>query len=45
MTTLAARLAENTPRELPIDPKLVGVGVFTLLVILLLVTLTFGRNR
>lgn len=44
----AARLlatSEGTPRDLPVDPLVLGVGVFGLLVVLLLVTLAFGKDR
>lgn len=46
MTT--ARLlatSEGTPRELPVEPWVLGVGTFGLLVALLLVTLAFGKDR
>jgi hypothetical protein len=49
MTSAAIRLfateGETTGTELPIDPWAVGVVVFVLLVVGLLVTLTFGRDR
>ncbi|HEX6918784.1 MAG TPA: hypothetical protein VF314_00995 [Actinomycetes bacterium] len=48
MTAAVVRLlAEETGkgRELPVPPWAVGVGVFTLLVLLLLVTLSFGKDR
>ena len=38
-------LAQETTRHLPADPKVIGVGVFALLVVLLLITLAFGRYR
>lgn len=44
----AARLlatSEGTPRDLPVDPWVLGVGTFGLLVVLLLVTLAFGKDR
>ena len=44
MISLVARAAE-VGRDLPADPKVIGLGVFALLVVMLLVTLAFGRNR
>ncbi len=45
--TVAAVLAETSDkgRDLPIPPVAVGVGAFALLVVLLLITLTFGKDR
>lgn len=48
MTAAAARLlanSEHSGTELPADPWVIGVGAFGLLVVLLLVTLTFGKDR
>jgi hypothetical protein len=44
---VAAVLAETgqTGRDLPVEPWAVGVGAFVLLVALLLLTLTFGKDR
>jgi hypothetical protein len=36
---------EQTARDLPVEPWVLGVGAFALLVVLLLVTMTFGRYR
>lgn len=43
----AARLlaSEGTPRELPVEPWAMGAGAFVLLVVMLLVTLAFGKDR
>lgn len=44
----AARLlatSEGTPRDLPIEPWALGAGAFGLLVVMLLVTLAFGKDR
>jgi hypothetical protein len=44
MIALVARAAEVGP-DLPADPKVIGLGVFALLVVMLLITLAFGRYR
>lgn len=45
--TVAALLAttEEKGRDLPLEPWAIGVGAFVLLTVLLLVTLTFGKDR
>ena len=45
--TVAALLAttEEKGRNLPLEPWAIGVGAFVLLVVLLAVTLTFGKDR
>ena len=45
--TVAAVLAtgEEQARELPAEPWVIGVGAFVLLVVLLLITLSFGKDR
>jgi hypothetical protein len=45
--TVATVLAESGQqgRDLPVEPWAIGVGAFVLLVALLLVTLTFGKDR
>jgi hypothetical protein len=45
--TVAAVLAETEQkgRDLPLDPWAIGVGAFVLLVALLLITLSFGKDR
>jgi hypothetical protein len=47
MTAAARVLAqtEETGRDLPVEPWVLGVGSFGLLVVLLLVTMVFGRYR
>lgn len=47
MTAASHLLAatEGTARELPVEPWVLGVGSFGLLVALLLVTMTFGKDR
>jgi hypothetical protein len=49
MTAAAIRIfatgGENKGTELPIEPWAVGVVVFGLLVVGLLITITFGRDR
>jgi hypothetical protein len=48
MTAAAINLlAGETPKgpDLPVEPWVVGVGAFVLLVVLLLVTLSFGKDR
>ena len=44
---VAAVLAsgEETARELPAEPWAIGVGAFVLLVVLLAITLSFGKDR
>lgn len=41
----AALLAEKPVNDIPVDPRLIGLGAFCVLAVLLLVTLTFNRNR
>ena len=45
--TVAALLAttEEKGRELPLEPWAIGLGAFVLLVVLLAVTLSFGKDR
>jgi hypothetical protein len=45
--TVASLLAttEEKGRDLPLEPWAVGVGAFVLLVVLLAVTLSFGKDR
>jgi hypothetical protein len=45
--TVAALLAttEEKGRDLPLEPWAIWVGAFVLLVVLLAVTLTFGKDR
>lgn len=45
--TVAAALAtgEEKARELPAEPWAIGVGAFVLLTVLLLITLSFGKDR
>jgi hypothetical protein len=48
MTAAAARVLAETAekgRDLPVPPWVVGVGAFVALVALLLVTLSFGKDR
>ena len=49
MTGAAVRLlaveGETSGRDLPVEPWVIGVGAFTLLFILLAITLTFGKDR
>ena len=47
MTLAAVTLlgAEETGSELPFSPWFVGGGAFALLVLLLVVTLSFGKDR
>ena len=48
MTSAAARvLAEGEAHttDLPVEAWVYGVGVFTALVVLLLITLSFGKDR
>ena len=35
----------ETARDLPAEPWMLGAGAFALLLVLLLVTLTFGKDR
>lgn len=37
--------AESKARELPLEPWALGLGAFLLLVTLLAITLTFGKDR
>ena len=45
--TVAAVLAtgEGRARDLPAEPWAIGLGAFVLLVVLLAVTLSFGKDR
>lgn len=43
VTVLAQTGAKG--RDLPVEPWAVGVGAFLLLVVLLLITMTFGKDR
>jgi hypothetical protein len=45
--TVSAVLAsgEEKARELPAEPWAIGVGAFVLLCVLLLITLSFGKDR
>jgi len=45
--TVAAVLAtgEEKARELPAEPWAIGVGAFVLFVVLLAITLSFGKDR
>ena len=46
--TAAVRLlaeGESGARELPVEPWALGVGAFLLLVVLLAITLAFGKDR
>lgn len=46
--TAAVRLlaeGESGARELPLEPWAFGVGTFLLLVVLLAITLAFGKDR
>jgi hypothetical protein len=43
--TLLAAKGESSGVNLPVPPWVVGVGAFTLLCVLLAVTLTFGKDR
>lgn len=48
MTASAALLlavSEEGGTELPVEPWVLGLGAFSLLVVLLLVTLSFGKDR
>jgi hypothetical protein len=48
MTAATARLlasGTSQPREIPGEPWMIGLGAFALLVVLLLVTLSFGKDR
>ena len=47
MTLAAVTLlgAEETGSHLPVSPWLIGGGAFVLLVLLLAVTLSFGKDR
>lgn len=35
----------DTAKDLPGEPWMIGLGAFSLLVVLLLVTLSFGKDR
>ena len=43
--TLGVLAAEEVHNELPVDPLVMGVGVFLGLVALLLITMSFNRDR
>jgi hypothetical protein len=45
--TAAAVLAETARegKDLPLEPWAIGLGTFLLLVVLLLITLQFGKDR
>jgi hypothetical protein len=47
MTAAITVFAEQTQtgRNLPGEPWMLGVGAFALLVVLLLITLSFGKDR
>ena len=48
VTQLAGRLLAvegEHGRELPVEPWVYGVGAFGILLVLLLVTLSFGKDR
>jgi hypothetical protein len=48
MTVVAARVLAETAekgRDLPVQPWAVGLGAFVTLVVLLLLTLSFGKDR
>ena len=48
MTALTATVlatGEENARDLPAEPWVIGVGTFGLLVVLLLITLSFGKDR
>jgi len=47
MTAAIERFAAQTEtgRDLPAEPWVIGVGAFALLVVLLLITLQFGKDR
>jgi len=49
MTTAGIRLlaaeGEGHARELPVEPWAYGVGAFALLVVLLAITMAFGKDR
>jgi hypothetical protein len=38
-------VSEETARDLPLEPWAIGLGAFVLLVVLLAVTLSFGKDR
>ena len=42
---LFAREGESLGRELPVEPWVYGVAAFGLLLVLLLITLSFGKDR
>jgi hypothetical protein len=35
----------GTGRDLPVDPWVLGIGSFALLVVMLIITLSFGKDR
>jgi hypothetical protein len=37
--------ATETGRDLPGEPWMIGLGAFALLVVMLLITLSFGKDR
>lgn len=46
--TVAARLlaeGQSGARELPLEPWVLGAGAFVLLLVLLAITLAFGKDR
>ena len=47
MTAAISRLAAQTEtgRDLPVEPWVLGVSAFALLVVMLLITLSFGKDR
>jgi uncharacterized membrane protein HdeD (DUF308 family) len=48
MTAATARLiasGSDKARDLPGEPWMIGLGAFSLLIVLLLVTLSFGKDR
>jgi hypothetical protein len=47
MTVAAARVLAETSqgRDLPVEPWAIGLGAFLALVVLLLITLSFGKDR
>ena len=45
MTSALMTSATETGRDLPADPWVFGLGAFVLLVVMLLITLSFGKDR
>jgi len=47
MTAAIERLAAQTEtgRDIPGEPWMLGIGAFALLIVLLLITLSFGKDR